>query len=162
MSGVTNMESMFEGADAFNQPLHTWKTGNSESLYSMFYGAAAFNQSIGDWMLNPAVNLNFIFTNGGLDCYHYSETLKGWNANSGTPDGLSLDADGRTYSPGAADARDNLVTTKGWTIAGDAASVEKALPKGLMISGRERIPSPLNIWLKESIWCVLSMAVFQR
>lgn len=122
MSGVTNMESMFDGADAFNQPLHTWKTGNSESLYSMFYGAAAFNQSIGDWMLNPAVNLNFIFTNSGLDCYHYSETLKGWNANSGTPDGLSLDADGRTYSPGAADARDNLVTTKGWTIAGDAAS----------------------------------------
>lgn len=126
-TSVTNMAYMFYGAGAFNRPIAAWKTENVESMYSMFYNAATFNQSIGDWTLNPAVDLNFIFTNSGLDCYYYSETLKGWRANDDTPVGLSLDAQDRTYSPGAADARDYLILTKGWTIAGDAASDAECL-----------------------------------
>ncbi len=92
----------------------------------MFNGAGAFDQSLGDWTLNTSVNLNVIFNNSGLSCYNYSETLKGWSANPDTPDGLSLAADGRTYSPGAADARNNLIA-KGWIIEGDAVSDTECL-----------------------------------
>jgi hypothetical protein len=93
------------------------------------------------------VNLSYMFTGSGLDCDHYSATLIGWNANPATPGGRSLGANdgggavGRLYGTNAVTARNNLITAKGWTILGDAASgtdCSAALPVTLVsFSGKK-------------------------
>ncbi len=122
LQNVANMNSMFNGASAFDQNISSWNTQNVTDMSSMFNGATVFDQSLGNWTLNASVNLSSIFDDSGLSCFSYSETLKGWNANSNTPNGLSLAANGKSYSPGATAARDNLINSKGWTITSDTQS----------------------------------------
>ncbi|ACT91771.1 BspA family leucine-rich repeat surface protein [Dyadobacter fermentans] len=119
---VEQMEYMFYGASAFNQDISGWNIGWVWTMENMFNGASAFNQSLGDWTLGWSVGLTSIFTNSGMSCYAYTQTLKGWNDNPYTPHGIILDATGRTYSPSVVGARDNLITAKGWSISNDAAS----------------------------------------
>ena len=45
-SNVTNMESMFEEASSFNQPLNDWNVSNVKKMYCMFLGATSFNQPL--------------------------------------------------------------------------------------------------------------------
>lgn len=124
---VTNMSSTFEGASTFDKNIGNWNTQSVTDMSNLFNGASAFDQSLGSWKLNAAVNLASIFENSGLSCYSYSETLKGWSANSATPDGLNLPAAGRTYNASAESARTNLIN-KGWTIGGDAPSGAECPP----------------------------------
>jgi surface protein len=119
---IGNMSSMFNGASAFDRNIGSWNTQNVTDMSNLFDGATVFDQSLGNWTLRAAVNLASIFDHSGLGCYSYGETLKGWSTNPAMPNGLSLVTTGKTYSPGAANARNNLITTKGWTIAGDTPS----------------------------------------
>ena len=43
MSAVTDMQSMFDYASAFNGELSKWDTGEVTNMQTMFYGAFAFN-----------------------------------------------------------------------------------------------------------------------
>jgi surface protein len=163
---VTNMERMFSDATAFDQPIGTWDVGEVTSMTYMFYYATAFNKPVGNWdvrkvsnmnymflsatsfnqplgawTLNPVVTLADMLSGSGQNCYNYSATLIGWNANTSTPSGRSLGAGGIQYGTNAVAARNNLVTTKGWTITGDAASgsdCSSALPVTLVsFSGKK-------------------------
>jgi len=40
------MDYMFYTADAFNQPLDSWQTGNNKAIYTMFHNAKKFNQPL--------------------------------------------------------------------------------------------------------------------
>jgi len=119
---VTDMQIMFWNASAFNQNIGGWNTGSVIDMNTMFSGATAFNQNLGAWTLNPVVNLYDMLFSCGMDCNNYSATLIGWNANSSTPDNVTLGAIGRQYGTNAVAARTNLTTTKGWTITGDTPS----------------------------------------
>ncbi|WP_149243962.1 BspA family leucine-rich repeat surface protein [Dyadobacter sp. 32] len=138
---VTAMNNMFFGATAFNQPIGDWNTANVTNMNQMFRLATSFNQSLGDWTLNAGVTLVDMLTGSGQNCNYYSATLNGWSANSSTPSGRSLGASGRSYGTNAAAARTNLITTKAWTITGDAASgadCSSALPVTLVsFSGKK-------------------------
>jgi surface protein len=46
---ATNLESMFNGATAFDQDIGGWNTGAVTNMSYMFYLAGAFNQDIGGW-----------------------------------------------------------------------------------------------------------------
>ena len=48
-SGVTNMGYMFEGANAFNEPIGSWDVSSVRNMTGMFQDAHAFNQDIGSW-----------------------------------------------------------------------------------------------------------------
>lgn len=121
-SAVTDMSRMFDFATAFNQNIGVWNTAAVNDMSGMFADATAFNQNIGTWSLNPTVNLTGMFNNSGLDCANYSATLIGWSANSSTPNGRALGANGRQYGTNAVAARTNLDITKSWTITGDTPS----------------------------------------
>ena len=46
-SGVTDMSSLFEGAEKFNDDIGSWNTSNVTDMSEMFYCARSFNQDIG-------------------------------------------------------------------------------------------------------------------
>ena len=43
------MESMFHGANVFNQELEKWDVSRVTSMKEMFYGAQVFNQPLSSW-----------------------------------------------------------------------------------------------------------------
>jgi surface protein len=118
---VYDMRGTFRVATSFNQNISGWKTAGVTMMEGMFEYATSFNQNIGIWSLNANVNLTGMLNNSGMDCSNYAATLVGWNANPSCPTGRTLGATGRTYGPTAAAARANLVSSKGWTIAGDGS-----------------------------------------
>lgn len=119
VTNATDMSYMFVSAAAFNQPLDSWNVSNTSNLSFMFALAGAFNQNLGKWTLNTTANMENMLIATGMDCAHYSSTLIGWSANTSTPAGRSLIATGLAYGTDASGARDNLVTSKQWTISGD-------------------------------------------
>ena len=46
---VRNMNSMFESATTFDQPIGSWSTSKVEDVCEMFYGAEKFNQHLDSW-----------------------------------------------------------------------------------------------------------------
>ncbi len=122
VANVTVMEEMFLRTDSFNQDLSSWNTEKVITMNSMFREASAFNQNCGNWILKNTVTLDNMFDNSGLDCYNYSATLKGWEANNPTISNKSLGAEGLQYSNSAIDARERLINNQNWQITGDSPS----------------------------------------
>ena len=52
VDSVTNMDSMFARASAFNQPLGGWRVDKVTNMRVMFLDASAFNQPLGGWRVD--------------------------------------------------------------------------------------------------------------
>lgn len=115
-TNVTNMNSMFRDATSFNQPLNNWNVSNVTYMQSMFDGATNFNQNLGSWSLHPNVNMNVMLHNSGLDCFNYASTLAGWAANNPTITNRTLGATGLNFAQFGNQARNTLINSRGWTI----------------------------------------------
>ena len=76
---VTNMSSMFKGAEAFNRNISSWDVGNVQEMESMFDGASSFNQDL-TWEMGP--NLNSLL-NMFKDATSFNGTLT-WTQSSGS------------------------------------------------------------------------------
>jgi surface protein len=127
-SNVANMFQMFSGAPLFNQPIGNWNTSNVSNMEDLFYNASSFNQSIGNWNLNAVVYCSSMLWACGMSCENYSSTLHGWNINPLTPNGLNIGWVGSLhYGVNVVADRNNLITTKGWTITGDIAYTSACL-----------------------------------
>ena len=124
LSNVTNMKYMFSNCQSLTGPANigNWNTANVTNMSGMFSGAGAFNQNIGNWTLHPNVFLEGMLNNSGMDCTNYTATLIGWKNNNPTVTGRTLDATGRMYGINAVAARNHLINTQGWNIAGDSPS----------------------------------------
>lgn len=119
VSEVTDMESMFSGAAAFNQDISGWDVSKVSDMQYMFSNATAFNQNLGAWLIKEDdASLTDIFTNSGMDCTNYSNTLKGWAENPNIGQYVSLSSN-RKYGVGAEVYRDKLMNDKKWSISGD-------------------------------------------
>ena len=77
---VTNMNSMFNGATVFNQPIGGWDTSKVTSMYNMFRQAAAFNRPIGDWNTSKVTNMNGMFDGASV----FNQPIGGWNTSNVT------------------------------------------------------------------------------
>ncbi|GMH96593.1 hypothetical protein TL16_g13312, partial [Triparma laevis f. inornata] len=60
-SSVTNMESMFRGATAFNQDLSSFDTSSVTYMGRMFYGATAFNQDLSSFDTSSVTDMGGMF-----------------------------------------------------------------------------------------------------
>ena len=117
VSKVTNMSRMFEGCEKYNQPLDQWNVSQVEDMERMFEGCTSFNQSLANWKLRKCKKLGL--GHCGMSVENYSKTLQGWAAQADIVTGLTLDATGLVYTHEAKEAREKLITEKGWTITGD-------------------------------------------
>jgi surface protein len=79
---VTDMNSMFYNATAFNQPLGSWDVSNVTNMQQMFGGATAFNQAIGSWDVSNVTNMRNMFAAAKLSTANYDELLIGWSTIS--------------------------------------------------------------------------------
>lgn len=72
---VNDLQSMFIGASAFNQPINEWNTSNVTNMLGMFFGASAFNQSIGNWNTGKVTNMQQMFQ-GAIA---FNQDISGWS-----------------------------------------------------------------------------------
>ncbi len=80
LTGVTDMQSMFENATSFNQEINHWDTSNIEDMGSMFNNASAFNQNIGDWNTAMVTDMNGMFNNASA----FNQNIGAWNTEKVT------------------------------------------------------------------------------
>jgi len=83
VSSVTNMAYMFYNATAFDQPLSNWKVGSVTTMNSMFFGAIAFNQDISTWeridsSLSLVSDMNSMFQGATA----FKQYIGNWNVSN--------------------------------------------------------------------------------
>ena len=80
MSSVTNMNSMFRNAEAFNQDIGSWDVSLVTNMSTMFSGADAFNQDIGGWDVSQVTEMNDMFN----DADAFNEDIGSWDVSQVT------------------------------------------------------------------------------
>jgi surface protein len=80
VSSVTNMVGMFVNAAAFNQDLSSWDVSSVTGMGFMFTGAVAFDQDIGSWDVSSVANMNNMFSGADL----FNQDIGGWDVSSVT------------------------------------------------------------------------------
>ena len=77
VSSVKSMRGMFTRAFAFNQDIGGWNVSNVTDMRNMFAYALAFNQDIGDWNVSNVKNMRNIFTYTN----HFNQDIGDWNVS---------------------------------------------------------------------------------
>lgn len=119
-ANVTDMSSMFKGALIFNQPLDSWDVSKVKNMKHLFENARKFNQSLATWDIRSLENAEYMLDNSsrdeGMDCLNYSATIISWAANVNAPNNIELGADKRYYNRTAKQAHTKLTVDKLWKI----------------------------------------------
>jgi surface protein len=116
---VTQMYNMFTYAESFNQDIGMWDVGNVTDMTSMFSYAHSFDQDLGNWDVSNVLSMDNMFSEVELSTANYDNLLMGWATRDLKP-GILFNAGSSRFSPGAAaEARDFIINTFGWTIFDD-------------------------------------------
>ena len=78
LSGVTNMNLMFESASAFNGDISGWDVSTEGRMSFMFRGASAFNQPLGSWAVSAVTDMSYMFDGASA----FNQPLDSWNVSS--------------------------------------------------------------------------------
>ncbi|UJH66977.1 BspA family leucine-rich repeat surface protein [Allomuricauda sp. SCSIO 65647] len=115
IENVTNISSMFANATEFNQDIGQWNVENVTDMRLLFNNAISFNNNLEAWNVGKVENMTWIFDGSGLSNENYDKTLIGWSQLPLLQNGVQLDAPQNQYCL-AADARQQIIDTYGWTI----------------------------------------------
>lgn len=77
LTNGTVLESVFQGATAFNQPIN-WNLTNVTSLKNLFNGAAAFNSNIASWNVVSVTDMTGLF----YGATSFNVNIAGWTTSN--------------------------------------------------------------------------------
>jgi surface protein len=84
-------------------------------MESMFNGATAFNQDIGSWDVSNVGDMGGMFENASLSTQNYDALLSGWSSLA-LQESVTFDAGNSKYSAASQSARDVFINVYGWNI----------------------------------------------
>ncbi|HUS38146.1 MAG TPA: BspA family leucine-rich repeat surface protein, partial [Pirellulales bacterium] len=115
---ATTFQGMFQNNGNFNQPVNTLNTSKITNMTNMFSGASTFDQpcDFNDISKVTFVGFNGFAKNSGMSPTNYDKTLNKWANSSPVANAILVRFDPTQYTAAAANAREYLVNTKGWTI----------------------------------------------
>jgi surface protein len=80
VSGVTDMNGLFQGRTKFNESLNDWNVSNVIIMASMFDYCENFDQDLNDWNVSNVTDMNFMFYNA----IKFNKPLNDWNVSNVT------------------------------------------------------------------------------
>ena len=80
LSRVTDMRSMFNVAEKFNQNIGNWDVSSVTNMRLMFRTARVFNQDIGDWDVSAVTDMRLMFTEASA----FNQDIGDWDVSSVT------------------------------------------------------------------------------
>jgi surface protein len=80
VSNVTDLNSMFQSVEGFNEDIGSWNVSSVEDMAFMFAGASSFDQDLGEWETGNVTNMNGMFANASS----FDQDIGDWNTSSVT------------------------------------------------------------------------------
>ncbi len=124
-SAATDISAMFYSDGTFDQDISGWDTSHVTNMNSLFFYDIAFDQDLSGWDVSSVTDMTDMFAGAGLSTAHYDALLDAWAGQELQPE-VDFDAGDSTYCA-AADARQNIIDTHGWTIT-DGGLGDECLP----------------------------------
>jgi surface protein len=84
MSAVTDMSSMFNGASSFNQDLSKWNTSAVTTMNAMFWGASAFNGDVSSWDTSVVTDMSRMFMFWEASAFNFNGDISSWDTSAVT------------------------------------------------------------------------------
>jgi surface protein len=75
---ITNISSIFNGANLFNQDISSWNVGNVTDM-SFAFQVSRFNQPIGSWDVSKVTNFSAMF-----NLTPFNQDISNWNTSAAT------------------------------------------------------------------------------
>ncbi|MEM1339553.1 MAG: BspA family leucine-rich repeat surface protein [Bacteroidota bacterium] len=112
---VTDMSGLFEEAEKYNISLGQWDVSQVRSMDRMLRNATTYDHNVSSWDVSSVESMVALFDGSGLSNENYDRLLIGWNNLETLQQDLVLGAAEKQFCQ-AGTARQNLITTWGWTI----------------------------------------------
>ena len=160
VSKVTNMVFMFNGATAFNQPLDSWNVSKVTNMSLMFNGASSFNGNISAWDVSKVTNMSLMF-NGATA---FNQPLDSWNVSKVT--NMSLMFNGASSFNGNISAWDVSKVTSMYSMFNGVSSfngnisawdVSKVADMNSMFLGASSFNGDISAWDVSKVTNMFSM-----
>ena len=74
---VTDMSSLFQGLDTFNEDISMWNVNRVSDMTSMFAEAGTFNRDISSWNISSVTNMSYMFKGATS----FNQNLCAWQDN---------------------------------------------------------------------------------
>ena len=143
-SKVTTIDSMFDGALAFNNGgldnIKNWDTSNITNFFSTFRQAKAFNQPIGSWNTANVTNMSRMFDNATAGNNAFNQDIGAWNVSKVTNFSqmfLGSTTTNQVFNNGGSDS------IKNWTINTTAGA---SVNMNSMFSYAGLFNQPIGLW----------------
>ena len=77
VSGITNINDLFNGLDVHNIDISEWDVSNVKDMDSVFWGCKNFNCDLSSWDVSNVVDMKWMF----LGCYKFNCDLSKWDVS---------------------------------------------------------------------------------